>query len=70
MSITPCCIRWKRLQKTGCGVTLVQPDKHGYVSPEEIRAALRPDTALISVMTANNELGTIQPIREIGAHCA
>ena len=54
------------LQKTGCDVTLVQPDRAGHVSAEEICAALRPDTALISVMTANNELGTIQPIPEIG----
>ena len=54
------------LQKTGCDVTLVQPDRSGHVSAEEICAALRPDTALVSVMTANNELGTIQPIREIG----
>ena len=54
------------LQKTGCDVTLVQPDRSGHVSAEEICAALRPDTALISVMTANNELGTIQPIQEIG----
>ncbi len=55
------------LESAGCTVTLVQPDKSGHISPEDIRAALRPDTALISVMTANNELGTIQPIREIGA---
>ena len=54
------------LQKTGCDVTLVQPDRSGHVSAEEICAALRPDTALVSVMTANNELGTIQPIPEIG----
>ncbi len=54
------------LEKAGCSVTLVRPDKQGYVSPEDIRNALRPDTALISVMTANNELGTIQPIQEIG----
>lgn len=54
------------LQKTGCDVTLVQPDRAGHVSAEEICAALRPDTALVSVMTANNELGTIQPIPEIG----
>ena len=53
------------LEKAGYTVTLVRPDKNGYVSPDGIRAALRPDTALISVMTANNELGTIQPIREI-----
>lgn len=53
------------LEKMGCSVTLVQPDKRGYVSPKAIQDALRPDTALISVMTANNELGTIQPIQEI-----
>lgn len=55
------------LETSGCAVTLVQPDKHGYVSPDAVRAVLRPDTALVSVMTANNELGTIQPVCEIGA---
>ena len=55
------------LEKSGCSVTLVQPDRTGHISPDDIRAALRPDTALISVMTVNNELGTIQPIREIAA---
>ena len=55
------------LEKSGYSVTLVQPDKHGYISPDTVRAALRPDTALISIMTANNELGTIQPVHEIGA---
>ena len=53
------------LEKSGCSVTLVQPDRTGHISPDDIRAALRPDTALISVMTVNNELGTIQPVREI-----
>lgn len=55
------------LEKSGCSVTLVQPDRTGHISPDDIRAALRPDTALISVMTVNNELGTIQPVREIAA---
>lgn len=55
------------LEKSGCSVTLVQPDRTGHISPDDIRAALRPDTALISAMTVNNELGTIQPIREIAA---
>lgn len=54
------------LRRQGCEVTLVDPDRNGHVSPDAVLAALRPDTALISVMAANNELGTIQPLREIG----
>ena len=54
------------LQKKGCEVTFVGVDSEGYVSPEEIRKAIRPDTRLISVMAANNEIGSIQPLREIG----
>lgn len=48
-------------------VTYVPVDRTGRVAPEAIEAALRPDTALISVMYANNEVGTIQPIADIGA---
>lgn len=55
------------LEHEGCAVTRIQPDKNGHISPADVEAAIREDTALISVMTANNELGTIQPIREIGA---
>ncbi len=51
----------------GFEVTLVQPDDHGVISPAAVEAALRPDTCLVSVMLANNEIGTIQPIREIAA---
>ncbi len=54
------------LQKKGCEVTFVGVDSEGYVSPEEIRKAIRPNTRLISVMAANNEIGSIQPLREIG----
>ena len=54
------------LQKKGCEVTYVDADSEGYVSPEEIRKAIRPNTRLISVMAANNEIGSIQPLREIG----
>jgi cysteine desulfurase len=46
------------------------PGSEGIVDPEDVRRALRPETALISVMHANNELGTIQPIQEIGAIAA
>ncbi len=46
-------------------VTLVEVEKNGIVDPKKIKKALRPDTVLVSVMYANNEIGTIQPIREI-----
>jgi cysteine desulfurase len=48
-------------------VTYVRPDSRGVVDPGDVRQALRPDTVLISVMHANNELGTIQPLAEIAA---
>ena len=48
-------------------VTYVPVDRRGWVDPDAIRRAIRPDTALISVMYANNEVGTIEPIAEIGA---
>lgn len=46
--------------------TLVSPDNYGYISPVRIRSAIRNDTVLVSIMTANNEIGTIQPIKAIG----
>lgn len=57
------------LKKQGFEYTLVPVDPEGYVSPDDIAAAIRPDTALVSVMYANNEIGTIQPIREISKVC-
>lgn len=57
------------LKKHGFEYTLVPVDSEGYVSPDDIAAAIRPDTALVSVMYANNEIGTIQPIREISKVC-
>ena len=59
----------KSLEKEGFEVTLLPVDEKGRVTPEEVAAALRPDTALVSVMYANNEIGTVEPIREIGALC-
>lgn len=56
----------KNMEKHGCEVTYLLPDKHGYINPEQVQAAIRPDTILISVIFANNEIGTIQPIGEIG----
>lgn len=59
----------KALEREGFEVTYVSADKNGIVRAEEITAAIRPDTALVSVMFANNELGTIQPVAEIGSIC-
>lgn len=55
------------LEKTGWEITRLPAYEEGIVRSEDVRAALRPDTVLISVMLANNEIGTIQPIEEIGA---
>ncbi len=54
------------LEKNGFEVTYVGVDENGILKLEELKAAIRPDTVLISVMFANNEIGTIQPIKEIG----
>ena len=55
-----------RLRKEGFEVTLIGPDCKGRIDPDNVRRAIRKDTILISVMTANNEIGTIQPVSEIG----
>jgi cysteine desulfurase len=57
----------RALERRGWTVTLLPADSDGIVSPESLEAALRPDTALVSVMHANNEIGTIQPIAELAA---
>ncbi len=59
--------RW--LQGQGFDLTLVPVDGTGRVDPDDVAAALRPDTVLVSVMLANNEVGTLQPVREIAALC-
>ena len=59
----------KKLEKEGFEVTYLDVHADGIVTAEEVKAALRPDTALVTIMYANNEIGTIQPIREIGAVC-
>ena len=55
------------LEKQGYEVTYVDVDENGTIRLDELEAAIRPDTILISVMAANNEIGTIQPLKEIGA---
>ena len=59
----------KRLEKMGYEVTLLPVDGEGRVDPESVRKAIRPDTALVSIMMANNEIGTIEPVKEIAAIC-
>lgn len=59
--IEPCLF----LEKQGWKLTFVSPDKNGVIKPEAIREALTEDTVLVAVMTANNEIGTIQPIKDI-----
>jgi cysteine desulfurase len=55
--------------KEGFEVTRLPVDGEGRISPEDLRRALRPDTTLVSLMAANNEIGTIQPVAELGAIC-
>lgn len=59
----------KKLEKEGFEITLLDVGEKGIVSPVQIAEAIRSDTILVTVMYANNEIGTIQPIREIGAVC-
>ncbi|MEZ6015829.1 MAG: IscS subfamily cysteine desulfurase [Planctomycetota bacterium] len=59
----------KHLEKDGCEVTYLNPQKTGGVTVEQVRAALRPDTILVALMWGNNEVGTLNPVREIGALC-
>lgn len=55
------------LEKKGCEVTYLDVDEYGMVRLDELEQAIRPDTVLISIMFANNEIGTVEPVREIGA---
>jgi cysteine desulfurase len=59
--LNPC----RELERSGLAVTYVRPGSDGAVDPEDIRRAMRPETVLVSVMHANNETGTLQPIAEI-----
>ena len=59
----------KKLEKEGFEVTLLPVHENGIVVPEELEAAIREDTCLVTIMTANNEIGTIQPVKEIGEIC-
>lgn len=54
------------MEEQGWQVTRILPDERGWIDPDAVKEAIRPDTKLISVMTANNEIGTVEPVREIG----
>ncbi|MBR0282617.1 MAG: aminotransferase class V-fold PLP-dependent enzyme, partial [Oscillibacter sp.] len=58
-----------KLQKDGFDVTLLDVHENGLVRPDELKSAIRDDTCLVTVMFANNEIGTVQPIRDLGAIC-
>lgn len=64
-TLDPC----KRLQKEGFDVTFLEPPRDGIITAEMIRAAMREDTVLVSIMWANNEIGTINEVPEIGKLC-
>lgn len=59
----------EKLKKQGFEIELLDVHANGIVTPEQVAAAIRPDTCLVTIMYANNEVGTIQPIPEIGAVC-
>ena len=59
----------KKLEKEGFEITLLDVHENGIVTAEQVAAAIRPDTCLVTIMFANNEIGSIQPIAEIGAVC-
>ena len=59
----------KWLEKNGYEITYLDVDGYGLVNPEDVEMAIRKDTLLVSVMHANNEIGTIEPIKEIGTIC-
>ncbi|HCC00485.1 MAG TPA: cysteine desulfurase NifS [Ruminococcaceae bacterium] len=57
------------LEKEGFSITYLQPDAYGIITPESLKAAIQPDTTLVSVMYANNEIGTLEPIPALAQIC-
>ncbi len=58
-----------RLERDGCSVTFLPVDKYGIVSPQQVADAITDKTVIVSIMAANNEIGTVHPLKEIGAIC-
>jgi cysteine desulfurase len=59
----------RRAESRGVEVTILQPDREGFIHPAKVRDAIRPNTRLVSIEAANGEIGTLQPIAEFGALC-
>ncbi len=59
----------EKLEKRGFEITLLDVHENGVVTPKQVRDSIRPDTCLVTIMYANNEIGTIQPVKEIGEIC-
>ncbi len=59
----------RELSEEGCAVTVLPVDRHGMVDPGAVEQAITPDTILVSLMMANNEIGTVQPLAEVGSLC-
>lgn len=59
----------KKLAERGIEITILQPDGEGFIKPDQLRAAIRDDTSLVSIVCANGEIGTIEPIAELGEVC-
>jgi cysteine desulfurase len=64
-TLQPCAF----LERLGCRVTILPVDRHGLVNPDDVRQAIARGATLVSIMHSNNEVGTLQPIREIAAVC-
>ena len=59
----------QQLQREGFSVTLLTPGPDGLITPEQLESAITPETRLVSVMAANNEIGVLQPLEQLGAVC-
>lgn len=59
----------RRLERRGVALTILQPDREGFIDPALLRASIRPDTRLVSIEAANGEIGTLQPIAALAAIC-
>jgi cysteine desulfurase len=59
----------RRLERRGVALTILEPDREGFIDPEHLRASIRPDTRLVSIEAANGEVGTLQPMAALSAIC-
>ena len=59
----------KRMESRGIELTILNPDREGFIAPDDLRGAIRPNTRLVSIEAANGEIGTLQPLAGLGAIC-